>query len=317
MNWKIKAYIQKMSAALPDRLGYGLYHSLQKLQGTFRADRVLPRLGVARKMVDLAQQYGRSICGKTFFELGTGWTCGTPLGLWLCGADRVITVDINPYLKEPLVLAELGYLIRHLDAVQRLFGEHAEQTLFRERLARLSQTPPRNLPELFALTGIEYRARFDARRTSWESESVDFYFSWYVLQHIPPASLQDIWRECHRIVRRDGLVMHCVDAGDQFTRADPALTAINFLRYDQATWQHYAGNRFAYHNRLRASDHLELARKSGFEVSTAEVKVDERSLNALQNGFPVHPDFQGKTPEDLATIRLLFVAWKALTDLAR
>lgn len=310
MNWKLKAYTQKVAAGLPKGTGYRLYYVLQKLHGTFKPDRLMPRLGVARQIVELARQSGRTVSGKIFFELGTGWTCGTPLGLWLCGVGKVITVDLNPYLKESLVLGELRYLMSHVDEVRRLFGNDGRSAVFQERLDLLCRRPPQTLADLWALTGVEYRPRYDARKTDLPDQAVDFYFSWYVLQHIPVADLRAIWKESARILRPEGLVVHCVDAGDQFTRADPTLSAINFLQFDAATWEHYAGNRFAWHNRLRASDHLALAGEQGFEILHAERKVDEASLKLIRGGFPLHPDFQGKTLEDLATIRVVFTAAK-------
>lgn len=310
MNWKIKAYLQKAVATLPEGVGYRIYHVLQRLNGTFGKTRVQPRLSVARRLVELAEQSGHSVRGKTFFELGTGWSCTTPLGLWLCGAERVVTVDVNPYLKEHLVLRELRYITEHAGAITELFGKYGQTATFQERLKELCRQTPRTLQELLARTGIGYWSRFDARKTSLANGTVDFYFSWYVLQHIPPDVLRDIWRESHRILHPDGLVVHCVDAGDQFTRADPNLTAIHFLQFDEDTWLRYAGNRFAYHNRLRASDHLNLARDQGFEVVVSETAVDEPSLAQLKRGFPVHPRFREKSLEDLATIRLIFTAKK-------
>lgn len=310
MNWKIKAYLQKAIASLPAEVGYKCYHGLQRLHGTFRRIRVQPRLGVARRLVEVAEQSGANILGKTFFELGTGWSCSTPLGLWLCGAGRVITVDVNPYLREQLVLREVRYITEHAVEITRLFGKYGDSKIFRERLLSLCQQTPRTLEELLARASISYRPQFDARKTSLTDGSVDFYFSWYVLQHIRLNVLGDIWRESQRILHPDGLVVHCVDAGDQFTRADSTLTAIHFLQFDEATWLRFAGNRFAYHNRLRASDHLNLAREHGFEVIISESTIDQPSLELLRSGFPVHRDFQGKTLEDLATIRLVFAARK-------
>jgi SAM-dependent methyltransferase len=310
MNWKIKAYLQKAVATLPEGVGYHVYFVLQCLNGTFGKIRVQPRLRVARRLVELAEQAGCSVRGKTLFELGTGWSCTTPLGLWLCGADRVITVDVNPYLKEQLVLKEVRYIVEHPNEITELFGDYSQTSMFQKRLQELCRKPPRTLQELLARSGICYWSRFDARRTSLAQGAVDFYFSWYVLQHIPPDVLRDIWRESHRILHPDGLVVHCVDAGDQFTRADPELTAIHFLQFDEDTWMRYAGNRFAYHNRLRASDYLNLARDQGFEVVLSESAVDEPSLAQLRRGFPVHPRYRGKSLEDLATIRLIFTAKK-------
>ncbi len=207
-------------------------------------------------------------------------------------------------------MGELHHLTTHLEEVQRLFGDDGQSVVFLERLTYLCKRAPRTLADLWALTGMEYRPCYDARKTELPDHAVDFYFSWYVLQHIPVDDLRAVWKECARILHPEGLAVHCVDAGDQFTRADPSLSAINFLQFDAATWKRYAGNRFAWHNRLRASDHLALASELSFEILHVERKVDESSLKLIHGGFPLHPDFRGKTPEDLATIRLVFTAAK-------
>jgi predicted RNA methylase len=43
------------------------------------------------------------VTGRTVLEVGTGHMVDLPIGMWLCGAERVITVDLNPYLSRELV----------------------------------------------------------------------------------------------------------------------------------------------------------------------------------------------------------------------
>jgi len=308
MNWRAKAIIQKTLAMLPDCLSYRLYSLMQKRFGALKRVKPEIRVLMARDLVQLIELQGVSAEGKTFFELGTGWFCGTPLGLWLCGAKEVVTVDLNPYLQEGLVLQEVTYLVNHSDQISALFGKHGELSIFRERLNELRRKRPQKLAEVLSLASIQYWSRFDARRTTLPARSVDCYFSHYVLQHIPQDSLREILSEARRILNPNGLMVHYIDAGDQFSRADNAITEINFLQFDEATWRRYAGNRYAYHNRLRASDYLDLIHQAGFTVLTHRSKVDQRSLNALKAGFLIDTQFQGKPSEDLATIGLTVVA---------
>ena len=72
----------------------------------------------------------RSFVGATFLEVGTGRRINTPLAFWLLGAERVITVDLNPYLKEELVKNDLDYIQKNKIEIQNLF----EGRIFNDRL---------------------------------------------------------------------------------------------------------------------------------------------------------------------------------------
>ena len=98
-----------------------------------------------------------------------------------------------------------------------------------------------------------------------------------------------------------GLLLHNIDPSDHFSHEDQDIPAVNFLRFSDAEWDKWAGNPFMYHNRLRASEYLDLFKSAGVRILRSETAVDDRSLSALQRGFPVDPRFSGMTREDLAT----------------
>jgi SAM-dependent methyltransferase len=147
----------------------------------------------------------------------------------------------------------------------------------------------------------------DAAHTKLPSHSIDFHFSVTVLEHIPPAILTDIFNEAKRILKPTGRAIHIVDLSDHFQHQDTSITQINFLRFTEQQWQHWAGNEYAYCNRLRGSDYLSLLTNTGFQVLKAEKIVDEASVLALQNGFKVDENFSQYDIEDLAirTLKLL------------
>ena len=78
---------------------------------------------------------------------------------------------------------------------------------------------------------------------------------------------------------------------------------MNFLRYSERKWNLIAGNKFAYHNRRRRPDYLELARRHGFTITYQQDEVLDVNLEVLRS-LPVHPDFQGYSDEDLACSHL-------------
>jgi hypothetical protein len=79
------------------------------------------------------EQVGRSPIGATFLDLETGRRINTPLAFWLLGAEKVVTVDLNAYLKEELVRADLSYIAKNKTEIEVLL----ENRIFNNRLDAL------------------------------------------------------------------------------------------------------------------------------------------------------------------------------------
>lgn len=260
----------------------------------------------AAGVVSWAQSVGFDIKGKTVLEVGTGHMVDLPTGLWLCGAERVITVDLNPYLSRSLVAKARSIVRKNADRVVKMFGGEDDQQ-FRKRLAILIGT---KVPDdrLLSEMNIDYIAPADAANLSLPAESVDLHVSHTVMEHIPPDVISAILREAKRVLRRGGLLIHNIDPSDHFAHDDPSISRINFLRFTEAEWNKWAGNRFMYHNRLRASDYVRLFEDSGANILKQERSVDARSKADLDNGFPLHDPFKGIDKTELATTTISIMA---------
>ena len=137
------------------------------------------------------------------------------------------------------------------------------------------------------LYGIEYRAPCDARATGLAADSVDCVTSTSTLEHIDPSDIGGILRECHRILRADGIMSMAVDYTDHY-----AISQYNFLRYSDRAWKMF-NPQLHFQNRQRHADYVRLFEASGFELSRndGEKGVPRtwkscdgcRSLNALPN----------------------------------
>ena len=79
----------------------------------------------------------------------------------------------------------------------------------------------------------------------------DFHVSNSVLEHIPSESLSKILREGQRVIKPSGFLIHQIHLGDHRATGDSSLSSIDFLQYDELTWDKLAGNRFMYHNRFK------------------------------------------------------------------
>ena len=123
MNWKLKSIVQNSIALVPSSLSYSLYYWAQKKFGGLKAPDPLPRISLACDAWQKIISLGSEPKGKTFFEVGTGRTPLVPIAYFLMGAESIITVDINPYLKEELLRKDLAVLFQKEEEIKGIFGD--------------------------------------------------------------------------------------------------------------------------------------------------------------------------------------------------
>ena len=303
MNWQRKARIQNLIAALP--LSNALYYAVQRGFGSLRAGRANPLayFDAARRTAEWIRATGRAVEGMRFLEVGTGRNVNLPTALWLCGAAEVTTADLNPYLSAALVSESNEYVRRHEGEVLEAFGAESERPQFRERFARLLSFNG-GLAALLKMVNVRYLPRADAARLPLADASVDAHVSFAVFEHIPADVLARILSEARRILKPGGLLVHTIDPSDHFSHDDDSITAVNFLQFGDEEWARWAGNQFMYHNRLRAFEYLDLFERAGVRVIEQKQTLDEASLRALRNGFPLHRQF-GHIPAEQLAVRSL------------
>lgn len=307
MDWRLKAAIQKTLAWLPSALSYSAYYQLQRRFGALRRLNPCSQIEEACRIARAIRQQGRQIAGATVLEVGTGRRLNLPLTMWLLGAERVITVDLNRYLKFELIAEDLGYLVRNQRAVEEMLQEFEFDST---RFAELLQFDPtrQSLEELLQSARIEYLAPSDASQLQLPESSVDFQVSSNVFEHIPREVLVSILQEGSRVLSENGLQVHCIDHTDHFSHVDKSLSPIHFLRYGPRHWDWIAGNRYMYMNRLQSDDFRQIFQEGQHAVLAAEARIDEPLRCQLERSqLPLDARFVGKSPETLATLNSLFV----------
>ena len=299
MNWRFKATVQRLCAALPvgsDALYYGLQRQLGSLRNP-----PAPTL-LLRSAVEFSQwlrDCGIATQGLRCLEVGTGRRLDMPFGLFLLGAATTHTYDVSRYLKSDLVLWSLEFIRRNRNEMERLFADAAEDPdQCRWRLASLLQS--RSADDALRRANVVYHAPADAGSTGLDDGTIDLHYSYTVDEHIPPASLVSILTEARRVLSPAGVVLHHIDPSDHFSHDDSAISPIHFLRYTDKEWARISGNKYSYHNRLRAHEHVALFETSGFEVIRQSTYRDPRAVEELQNGFPLAPEFKRFTVEQLS-----------------
>jgi SAM-dependent methyltransferase len=299
MHWRTKAKIMKACALLPS--GVEIYSFIQKRFGRLKAN-PMSRIPAQIKMARWILEMGGKIEGKTFFEVGTGHNPIVPIGFFLCGAEKVVTVDLHKRLEFGILKKSLVWMIENRDEIYEYYDGVAEKAVFDERMDlidNLKKKPEKFLSE----ADIRYLAPADAADIALPDASVDYHVSTTVFEHIPGADIERILIEAKRILKKDGVAIHFIDLSDHFQHQDKRITSINFLRYSEKEWNNIAGNEFAYCNRLRASDYLDLFRNKGFETCQCETEVDDEARQILVNGFAVDSVFDDYRLDDLSTIQ--------------
>lgn len=256
MNWKIKAALQLCLSNIPfgERFNYVLQRCVTRsLPGS--DTHFLSQTSTARKHREIADKYcSRPIKECVFYEFGAGWELIIPLAFYAFGVENQILVDIRNLLR--------GNLIN--STIEKFQQLGSNLGLDREPHHFLPSGCSLLLP-LSKYYGIQYLAPYDARNTGIDACSIDFITSTNTLEHIPPKDIQMILKECHHLLKDDGVMSFFVDYSDHYAHFDRTITVYNFLQHSEKQWSLFSPS-LHYQNRLRHRDYLDLFHKTGFEV---------------------------------------------------
>jgi len=306
MNWRLKAAIQNLVDKLPTALSYTIYYKIQRYFGGFKDYNPTKQLRESVLILKDIKRTQYDFTGKTFLEIGTGHTVTVPIGLWLAGASRIITVDLNPYLKEELVVESIQHICQNRNEIRQLFNDVTSKAAFDDRLEFLCDKKDK-CPSLFESMNIQYLTPVNLECLPIVDHSVDFLFSIHVLEHIPPKVINSLLCEAKRVLAIGGLLVHRITLSDHFAHSDQSISGINFLRFSEKDWLKLAGNKFMYHNRLRALEYEKLFDDQGVAVLNKETRLDERALELLRGNFPLDRRFSRYRAEELAMSALNIV----------
>ncbi|MCL2131049.1 MAG: hypothetical protein FWH36_01135 [Lentimicrobiaceae bacterium] len=311
MNWKTKAFIQNFVAYLPQKISYEAYFQMQRYFGGFK--KPFNPLNKFEKSVDVLKKilnYGYTIDGKIFLEVGTGHAPIFPIAFWLCGAEKTVTIDLNPYIRNELIMDMLFFVKTESLKIETVFGNLLNQERF-NLLLDYSRRNKIDKNNFLKLCRIEYIAPGDAAKTNLPKNSINYHISNTVYEHIPLNIVHNILEEGNRIISKEGLFINNIDYSDHFAHMDKNIPAINFLQFDDKTWEKYAGNRYMYMNRARHDDFVELFTNVGHDFLEIKPCKNEEVLNILENNkITLDNKFRNKSNEILSITGASFITQK-------
>lgn len=244
MHWKLKCLAFHTVARVPT-----LYRWMQKhITGRYH-------FTVTDWAFEVYSFHVKNFRGGRALEFGAGTNLLCPLLLSHAGATEVLAIDLQRLASTDRV----NHVIRQLRG--RLSGEWPE-------VSDLDW-------DLRAKYRIHYLAPGDASATGLPDQSVDFFCSTSTLEHIPPAAIRAILRECQRLATPDAVMSFEIDYHDHYATADGSINRFNFYRYPEWKWCLF-NPAMHYQNRLRHSDYVEL-----FSAFTSDDRIVPDSVEEL------------------------------------
>ncbi|WP_242103811.1 class I SAM-dependent methyltransferase [Lysobacter sp. M2-1] len=307
MHWRLKGLVQKTLGVVPG--GEALHYRLQRRYGglqNFRKE-LATKVEDWQIMVRHLRDARMPISGSHFFEIGTGWYPTFPFALYLAGARRITTYDLNHHLQDDLVRAAVQELGGFLKAIAEDGGSQLADVEARYRKLAAAVDTGADLGEASGGT-IRYSAPADATATSLADGEVDVVFSNSVLEHVPPDAITAMYRESMRVLRPGGVMFHSVNCGDHYAYVDRKVNQLNYLCYSDRAWRFW-NNAFLYQNRLRAHVFVDAAREAGFAIDLDTSNTRPERLQQLRD-MRVHPQFAQVPAEQLCITTVDFIARK-------
>jgi SAM-dependent methyltransferase len=303
MKWQVKVVLDSAKALLPfqDRLRC---YKRRFFPYQTEPDRDAWTLTQGIQQILWLREAGFLFGDATVLEIGSGWQPIIPILYYLAGCKRI-------YLTDAAILLDRELVINAMNTVRNYRSLVAEKlSLAEEEIeSRLSTGSEKSLEVLLEHLQMTYFAPCDTGRLPLRDASVDLVFSRAVLEHIPKADLEGILRESVRILRPNGLMLHCIDTSDHWEHNDKSITRVNYLRYPGWLFKLTCLNPLNYQNRLRHQDYINLLREADMRVIREANEVDERSLAELET-MPLAAPFRGIPYEELAIITTSILALK-------
>lgn len=292
MKWKLKALIQNILSITPygGHINYFLQRYVTK---AYFEDSMFRSYSVQVEHITSVNER-RSLRDSTILDIGPGCFSISGLIFFLLDVKKQISVDISRNLKHDLVLRYSKVILKNIDKVAS--DLKIPKNVIVEKLTKVAST--KNLNQYLESINCQYNAPLDIRNLALPPQSVDLLYSYGVLEHIPKSIIVQLFSDSIKYLKSNGRHYHNIGLHDHFNSAGLG-NGVNFLKYSPIQWKLIAGNRFAYHNRLRKSDCIKILTELGYRITYQADELLELNIKALEK-IKVHSDFLCYDRIDLA-----------------
>lgn len=294
MDFKFKAYIQNIFSAVPqgERFNYffqkNITHSLPISDADF-SEKI--------ETVKLHFNNFSKYCGDKdpqnckYYEFGSGYDMVIPIGISMLGFGNLTCIDIRELVFPDLIN----------DSIKRLYGFKDKFGEKDNVLKNVPQVDRNNYREILKeYFNINYIAPLDARKTSIESNSIDFILSNATMEHIPQKDLPDIMKESYRIMKPGGIMSNVIDYRDHWSFFDNSISVYNYLQYSDKEWRKLNPS-IMYQNRMRHSDYIKIISEAGFQILEEKPNYPTESEIELLKKIKITDHYlKNYTSEDLS-----------------
>ena len=302
-KWWLKAIIQKLVSILPGNRRINYLFQRYVTTGLVLSDELFSdKLAHAKRHIKSYQGSHGGDVPVRVLELGTGWFPVVPLAFVLTGVSEVVTVDLHAHIRRVMWKSTLEKFIG-FDASGKLeemgLSTRKEMKETIRGLLKKSSGPVADMK----LLGIISLAG-DIQKIDPGENGFDMVCSNNVLEHIPPASLVEIFRFFRSLLRKGGIMSHFVDMSDHYSHFDPDISPWHFLKFSAQTWK-LIDNSLQPQNRKRLPFYRSLFEDNGFRIISEQRRTGNRRL--LEQETP-DSSFAGIPLQEMLVTHAHFVA---------
>lgn len=271
--WILKAAIQKTISFFPVRHNINFFFQKHITKGVRLTDELfLSKLHHCQQHFSAHIVHGNKKPSFTSLEIGTGWFPIVPIGLYLCGAEKIYSADIKSVLNKERLIETINKFIEYHNNCSLVKFLPAYQI---EKINNISAllSANKSINEILALLNIELLIGDITKVEIQKLPKIDLINSNNTFEHIPPQVINAILQYFHKIIVADGVMSHFIDMSDHFSHLDKSISSYNFLKFSETQWK-LIDNSIQPQNRLRICDYATLLKNAQFKVVFEEPIID-------------------------------------------
>ncbi|MDR1148994.1 MAG: hypothetical protein LBK66_10220 [Spirochaetaceae bacterium] len=123
-DWKLMSKVQDILALIDGSKSCWAHNLAGRIVGSIpKPYNPLPTISDAVKMLKNIKAIAGGGGDEIFFEYGTGWVPSLPIGLWLGGARKTITIDANTYMQNRYVKEAAWIIAQRENEIKEMYGD--------------------------------------------------------------------------------------------------------------------------------------------------------------------------------------------------